>query len=119
MSANPLDQSNITLTNEQAYGFLIFGALNLVISFMTDQIAFFVLRGISGVAAAALIPASYRLISAIFTAEELPRAFTVYALCGALGAGIGVPLGGIVELIPSHGQNAGWRWYFRITTIIM
>lgn len=102
-----------------SYGFLAFGVLNLVISFLTDQIAFFVLRGISGVAAACLIPASYRLISAVFTHEELPRAFTIYTLCGALGAGLGVPLGGIVQLIPGGGQMSGWRWYFRITTIIM
>lgn len=101
------------------YGFLALGILNLIISFLTDQYSFFILRAISGIASACLIPASYRLITAVFEEDELSRAFTVYSLCGALGAAFGVPIGGLVELIPDGGQMLGWRWYFRITTVIM
>jgi len=66
-----------------------------------------------------LIPSSYRLITAVFEEHELPRAFTVYSLSGALGASFGVQIGGLVELIPYGGQMNGWRWYFRITTAVM
>ena len=55
----------------------------------------------------------------MFTEEELPRAFTIYSLSGALGASFGVQIGGLVELIPNGGQMSGWRWYFRITTAVM
>jgi MFS family permease len=101
------------------YGFLGLGILNLVISFLTDKYSFLILRAISGISAAALIPSSYRLITAVFEEDELPRAFTVYSLSGALGASFGVQIGGLVELIPNGGQMSGWRWYFRITTAVM
>ena len=101
------------------YGFLGLGILNLIISFLTDKYSFLILRAISGISAAALIPSSYRLITAVFEEHELPRAFTVYSLSGALGASFGVQIGGLVELIPYGGQMNGWRWYFRITTAVM
>jgi MFS family permease len=101
------------------YGFLGLGILNLIISFLNDKYSFLILRAISGISAAALIPSSYRLITAVFEEHELPRAFTVYSLSGALGASFGVQIGGLVELIPYGGQMSGWRWYFRITTAVM
>jgi len=101
------------------YGFLGLGILNLIISFLNDKYSFLILRAISGISAAALIPSSYRLITAVFDEDELPRAFTVYSLSGALGASFGVQIGGLVELIPNGGQMSGWRWYFRITTAVM
>lgn len=101
------------------YGFLGLGILNLIISFLVDKYSFLILRAISGISAAALIPSSYRLITAVFSEEELPRAFTIYSLSGALGASFGVQIGGLVELIPNGGQMSGWRWYFRITTAVM
>lgn len=66
-----------------------------------------------------MIPSSYRLISKVFEEHELARAFTIYGLCGSLGASLGVPIGGLVELIRQGGQMSGWRWYFRITTALM
>ena len=101
------------------YGFLVFGILNLIVSFLVDKYSFLVFRGLAGVSAAALIPASYRLITAIFEAHELPRAFTVYSLSGSIAGATGVMFGGVMMLIPGGGQMAGWRWFFRIIAAIM
>lgn len=101
------------------YGFLALGVINLVISFLSDKFSFLIIRAISGIAGACLVPASYRLIGAVFEQHELSRAFTVYSLCGALGASFGVQIGGVVELIPLGGQMQGWRWYFRIVAALM
>ncbi|OCF32161.1 hypothetical protein I317_07114 [Kwoniella heveanensis CBS 569] len=101
------------------YAFLSFGILNLVISFLTNKYAYLVIRGLTGVTAAALIPASYRLITSIFEEDELPRAFTVYSLSGSAAGALGVVFGGVMTLIPGGGQMAGWRWFFRITASIV
>jgi MFS family permease len=86
---------------------------------MTDKYSFLVLRALSGISAACSIPASYRLITAFFDRHELPRAFTIYTLSGSIGASLGVLLAGGVELIKADGQLSGWRWYFRITCLIV
>ena len=102
-----------------SYGFVVFGVLNLVLSFVTNKYAFLVLRGLAGVSGAALIPSSYRLITAIFRHDELAHAFTVYTLSSSIAAATGVLFGGLVELIPNGGQMAGWRWMFRILAIVV
>ena len=101
------------------FGFLAFGILNLIVSFLTDKYSFLIFRGLAGVSAAALIPASYRLITSTFSARELPRAFTVYSLSGSIAGASGVMFGGIVMLIPNGGQMSGWRWFFRIVAAIV
>lgn len=45
-----------------AFGFLGLGILNLIVSFMTDKYAFFVLRALSGVAASFTIPSALNMI---------------------------------------------------------
>ena len=102
-----------------AYGFVGFGVLNLILSFVTNKYAFLVLRGLAGVSGAALIPSSYRLITTIFRHDELGHAFTVYTLSSSIASATGVLFGGLVELIPNGGQLAGWRWMFRILAIVM
>jgi MFS family permease len=99
--------------------FFAFGILNLVISFTVDKYSYLILRGLTGITAAALIPASYRLITSIFTKDELPVAFTAYALSGSIAGSCGVTFGGLVTLIPGGGQMLGWRWFFRITAGIV
>jgi hypothetical protein len=37
------------------WGFFVFGAINLILSFVTNQYAYFVLRTLSGVAASATV----------------------------------------------------------------
>ena len=99
--------------------FLTFGVLNLIVSFLDDKFSFLILRALAGVSAAALIPASYRLITAVFEKHELPRAFTVYSLSGSMAGACGVMFGGLVMLIPNGGQMMGWRWFFRITSLVV
>lgn len=100
-------------------GLLSFGVFSVVISFVTDKYAFLVLRGLAGIAAAALIPAAYRLITDVFDKEELSMAFTVYSLAGSLAGASGVVVGGILTMIPEEGQMKDWRWFFRLTAIIV
>lgn len=84
-----------------AYGFLSLGALSLIISFLPDRYSFFVIRAISGIAGATLIPASFRLIVAVFEPHELGKAFTVYSSVGAIANSTGVIVAGFIEYIPN------------------
>lgn len=86
---------------------------------MTDKYAFLILRGLAGISAAALVPASLRLITALFEEHELQRAFTVFSLSGSVAGACGVTFGGLVMLIPNGGQMMGWRWFFRICACIV
>jgi MFS family permease len=95
------------------------GVLNLIISFLPDRYSFFVLRGISGVAGAFLIPAAFRLIVAVFEPEELGKAFTIFGLSGALANVSGIIVAGFIEYIPTHGQGAPWRWFFRLLAFLI
>ncbi|WVQ79735.1 hypothetical protein IAT38_001835 [Cryptococcus sp. DSM 104549] len=102
-----------------AYGFLFLGILNLIISFLTDQYAYFVFRALSGIAGAATIPSAFRLILAIFEPEELSVALTVFGLSGALANVTGLILAGFFGFITAGGQQAAWRWFFRMITIVI
>jgi MFS family permease len=92
-----------------AYGFLSLGALSLIISFLPDRYSFFVIRAISGIAGATLIPASFRLIVAVFEPHELGKAFTVYSSVGAIANSTGVIVAGFIEYIP-NGTSFLSRW---------
>ena len=102
-----------------SYGFVTLGVLDLIISFMPNRYAFFVLRAISGIAGACLIPASYRLIVAVFEPQELGLAFTLFGMSGALANVTGLIVAGFVSYIPTHGQGEAWRWFFRILAIVI
>lgn len=67
-----------------SYGFVVLGILSLVISFLPDRYSFFVIRAISGIAGATLIPASFRLIVAVFEPHEIGKAFVIYGFFGAI-----------------------------------
>lgn len=101
------------------YGFSTLGVLSLVISFLPDQYSFFIIRAIAGVAGAALIPSSYRLITEVFEEHELGKAFTLFGMSGALANVSGVIIAGVIDLIPLHGQGANWRWFFRLIAFII
>jgi MFS family permease len=91
------------------HGFIALGILNLIISFLPDKYSFFVMRAISGVPGAALIPAAFRLIVAVFEPHELGTAFTIYGMSGAIANTAGIIIAGLVELIPNTGQMVAWR----------
>ncbi|ORY35678.1 major facilitator superfamily domain-containing protein [Naematelia encephala] len=102
-----------------AWGFLGLGIINLIISFMPNQYAYFVFRAISGIFGAATIPSAFRLILAIFEPEELQVALTIFGLSGALANVTGLLIGGFFGFITAGGQMAGWRWFFRFITIVI
>ncbi|WWD19231.1 hypothetical protein CI109_103689 [Kwoniella shandongensis] len=102
-----------------AYGFLLLGIINLIISFMTNKYAYFIFRALSGIAGAATIPSAFRLILAIFEPEELHVALTLFGLSGALANVTGLVLAGFFGFITAGGQQAAWRWFFRMITIII
>jgi len=92
-----------------SFGFLALGILDIVISFLPDRFSFFILRAVSGIAGSALIPASYRLITAVFEKHELSKAFTLFGMAGAISNVTGVIGAGAISYVPTHGQGAPWR----------
>jgi MFS family permease len=100
-------------------GFILLGLINLVISFVPDKYSFFVLRAISGIAGACLVPAAFRLIVQVFETEELNKTFTLYGLSGPLGNVTGSIVAGFIQYIPNGGQMSAWRWFFRILCIMI
>ncbi|WVW79156.1 hypothetical protein I302_101122 [Kwoniella bestiolae CBS 10118] len=100
------------------YSFLFLGLINLIISFMTNQYAFFVFRALAGVAGAGTIPSAFRLIVSIFEPEELNVALTIFGLSAPVANGTGLIIAGLFGFITEGGQMAAWRWFFRMFTII-
>ncbi|GMK58556.1 hypothetical protein CspeluHIS016_0505880 [Cutaneotrichosporon spelunceum] len=101
------------------YGFVAFGTLSLILSFVTDRYAFFVFRALAGIAGASLVPSSYRLIAATFPeGRERARAYTLYGMTGSIANSSGTVLAGVVGLIDKPGQMEGWRWFFRLTAFL-
>ncbi|WVQ64086.1 uncharacterized protein L199_002245 [Kwoniella botswanensis] len=100
------------------WSFFILGVLNLIISFMNDQYAFFVLRALAGIAGAGTIPSAFRLIVSIFEPEELNVAFTIFGLSAAIANGTGLIIAGLFGFITAGGQQSAWRWFFRMFAII-
>ncbi|WVR09448.1 hypothetical protein IAU60_006515 [Kwoniella sp. DSM 27419] len=100
------------------WGFIGLGVTTLIISFMTDKYAFFIIRAISGIAGAATIPAAFRLILAIFEPSELSMALTLFGLSGAIANVTGLIIAGLFGFVTAGGQMAAWRWFFRMFTII-
>ncbi|KAK6909670.1 hypothetical protein I203_103691 [Kwoniella mangroviensis CBS 8507] len=101
------------------FGFVGLGFTNLVISFLMEPYSFYIIRAVSGICGACLIPSSYRLIVALFRKDELSFAFSVYGISGAIANAAGLILGGAVLMIPGHGQMIGWRWHFRIIAALI
>ena len=98
--------------------FAVIGVLNLAISFLTDRYGFLILRAIVGIAAAAVVPSSYRLIPMIFPPAQRSMAFTLFMMTGSSSNVLGVIIAGVFALIPQTGQMSGWRWFFRATAAI-
>lgn len=101
------------------YGFGTVGILNLILSFLKDRYSFFVLRALTGVAGACVVPAAYRLIAEVFPpGEQRGRAYTIYGMTGSLANVSGTIIAGVFELIPNGGQMTAWRWFFRMVALV-
>ncbi|WWC64283.1 uncharacterized protein I303_106893 [Kwoniella dejecticola CBS 10117] len=101
-----------------AWSFFALGVLSLIISFMTNQYAFFVFRALAGIAGAGTIPSAFRLILTIFEPEELHVALTLFGLSGAIANGTGLIIAGLFGFITAGGQLRDWRFFFRMITAI-
>jgi MFS family permease len=98
--------------------FVAVGIANLILSFLTDRFAFFVVRALQGIAAAALVPSAYRLISCTFPPAERQKAYTLYGMTGSIANVSGTIIAGVIDLIPNGGQMRSWRWFFRIVSVV-
>ncbi|WVQ73654.1 hypothetical protein IAR50_003234 [Cryptococcus sp. DSM 104548] len=102
-----------------SYGFLFLGVFNLVLSFMPNQYAFFVFRALCGICGAATTPSAYRLIMAVFEPEELHLALTCFIVTGPIAGCTAMILAGAFGLIDATNQLAGWRWFFRLVSVLV
>ncbi|WWC72441.1 uncharacterized protein I206_106403 [Kwoniella pini CBS 10737] len=94
-------------------GFIGIAVFYLIISFMTNEYAFFVLRAISGLLAVLTIPSSINMIIQMYPdPAEQAKKLALFGMAGALANTIALVLAGIFLL-------ANWRWYFRFITIII
>src|SRR5918994_2919756 len=86
-------------------GLALFAAASLVGGFSWEPWILVLARFIQGVGAAALVPASLSLLTAIFAeGEERNRAIGVYGAMAALGFVVGMVGGGMIT------EFLGWRW---------
>jgi EmrB/QacA subfamily drug resistance transporter len=86
-------------------GLALFAAASLVGGFSWEPWILVCARFIQGVGAAALVPASLSLLTAIFAeGEERNRAIGIYGAMAALGFVVGMVGGGMIT------EFLGWRW---------
>lgn len=86
-------------------GLVLFAAASLVGGFSWEPWILVAARFIQGVGAAALVPASLSLLTAIFAeGEERNRAIGIYGAMAALGFVVGMVGGGVIT------EFLGWRW---------
>jgi len=88
-----------------AVGLALFAAASLVGGFSGEPWILVAARFIQGVGAAALVPASLSLVTAIFAeGEERNHAIGIYGAMAALGFVVGMVGGGVIT------EFLGWRW---------
>jgi MFS family permease len=86
-------------------GLALFGAASFVGGFAWEPWILVLARFIQGVGAAALVPASLSLLTAIFAeGGERNRAIGIYGAMAALGFVVGMVGGGVIT------EFLGWRW---------
>jgi EmrB/QacA subfamily drug resistance transporter len=86
-------------------GLAIFAAASLVGGLSWEPYVLVVARFLQGVGAAAFVPASLSLLTAVFAeGEERNRAIGVYGAMAALGFVVGMVGGGVIT------EFLGWRW---------
>ncbi|MCP3012220.1 MFS transporter [Nocardiopsis dassonvillei] len=87
---------------------VVFGAASALGGFAQEGVALLVSRGVQGLSAAFLQPATIGLISATFAAGPArSRALSVWGAIGASGLAVGAILGGVLT-------EVSWRWTFLI-----
>lgn len=93
-------------------GFMGISIFYLIISFLTNDVAFYVLRAISALLAVLTIPSAINMIVQMYPdSEEQGKKLALFGMAGALANTIALILAGVFML-------ASWRWYFRFITIL-
>jgi EmrB/QacA subfamily drug resistance transporter len=86
-------------------GLVVFGVASLLGGLSWEPWILVAARFLQGIGAAALVPASLSLLTAIFAeGEERNRAIGVYGAMAALGFVVGMVGGGVIT------EFLGWRW---------
>ncbi|WOO83271.1 Drug resistance protein [Vanrija pseudolonga] len=94
-------------------GFFGLGVFYLIISFMTNDYAFYVLRALSGLLAVLTVPSSINMIIQMYPEpEEQAKKLGLFGMSGALANTIALVLAGAFV-------TASWRWYFRFIAILV
>ena len=83
-------------------GLIVFGAA----SFAQDTNTLIAMRGLQGVGAAFMLPATLSIISNVFERQERAKAIAIWAMVGALAAVAGPALGGFLV------DEVGWEAVF-------
>lgn len=86
-------------------GLFVFAAASLLAGLATTPGLLVAARALQGIGAAAMQPASLAVLTTTFpTGRARARAFGIWSAVNALGAALGVVLGGVVT------ELGGWRW---------
>ncbi|TBU27126.1 MFS general substrate transporter [Dichomitus squalens] len=94
-------------------GVFVLAIFSLCSGFVSSKIPLFVLRALTGVAAAMAIPSAVTLLVGIFPEPtEQSRALGVFGGCGAVGIVLGLVIGAIFV------QYASWPWVFWFVAIV-
>jgi MFS family permease len=88
-------------------GLVVFGAASLGCAVAPDLAALIAFRALQAAGAAVLLPTSLGLALEVFPAQQRGTAVGVWAAVGAVAAGSGPVLGGLLV-------ESSWRWIFLI-----
>ncbi|TFC90072.1 MFS transporter [Cryobacterium sp. TmT2-59] len=89
-------------------GLTLFTAASFFAGFADNASSLFATRAVQGVGAALLSPAALATVTSRFTGADRHRALAAWGAVGAVGAAVGVLIGGILT------DGPGWRWIFFI-----
>ena len=101
------------LRNLFIIGVLIFGIASVLCGFMNDGRMLILMRGVQGIGAAIILPASMAMLTIVFPENERGMAIGAYGAIGTIGLISGPLAGGILV------ETLSWRWIFWINPAIV